>query len=346
MGGGAGLSMHAPFRIATEKTVFAMPETLIGFYPDVGAGFFLSRLDGELGTYLAMTGERLNGFDAYIAGAATHLVKTDSLPDLEARIVELSSRSLDQLDTKLDPKGAKKLNAVLNGAIDDFQETVPENYKYSFGGEVGEIIDRCFSKKSLDEILAALRAEPSEFAKKTVETLEMRCPLSMKVALQLVRTSRNLSIAQMFKRDIHLAYYFMREPEFKKGVTHRVIEKRNDRADWAEPPTDKHVKEVFFSEDLVAEMQPLYQAIDDFGADDYKEYPYHNGLPSESDVRAYVLGESAGSGPYLSTTTEVVDHFEEQFGGKTGVRVKVEDLLARKTKIVKGQEEEKLINWV
>lgn len=63
MGGGVGLSVHAPFRIATENTMFAMPETAIGFFPDVGGSFFLPRLDGQLGTYLGMTGKRLNGLD-------------------------------------------------------------------------------------------------------------------------------------------------------------------------------------------------------------------------------------------------------------------------------------------
>jgi 3-hydroxyisobutyryl-CoA hydrolase len=71
MGGGVGLSVHAPFRIATERTVFAMPETTIGFFPDVGGSFFLPRLDGEVGTYLALTSERLKGVNAlYVTSCA------------------------------------------------------------------------------------------------------------------------------------------------------------------------------------------------------------------------------------------------------------------------------------
>ncbi|KAK7208368.1 mitochondrial 3-hydroxyisobutyryl-CoA hydrolase [Myxozyma melibiosi] len=345
MGGGAGLSMHTPFRIATEKTVFAMPETLIGFYPDVGAGFFLSRLDGELGTYLAMTGERLNGYDAYMAGVATHFVKSDNLQDVEARIVELSGRA-DMLDSPEDPLGVKKLNALLNGGIDDFQVPVPEGYEYTFGGQTGDVIDRCFSHSSLEEIMKALEADESEFAKKTLETMKLRCPLSMKVALELVRTSRNISIRDMFKRDMHLAHHFMRQGEFKKGVTYRVVEKQNGRADWAEAPSDSEIKSVYFSEELAEEYNNVYEMLDSFETGDYHEYPYHNGLPSESDVREYVLGESEDSGPYLQTKEEVIAHFELDFNGKAGVREKVDDILSRKTKVVRGDDSEILINWV
>lgn len=90
MGGGVGLSVHAPFRIATENTVFAMPETTIGFFPDVGASFFLPRMDGALGTYLALTSEQIKGVNAFLSGIASHYLHTSSLRDLEARLAELN----------------------------------------------------------------------------------------------------------------------------------------------------------------------------------------------------------------------------------------------------------------
>ncbi|KAK9446718.1 mitochondrial 37S ribosomal protein mS47 [Limtongia smithiae] len=349
MGGGAGLSMHVPFRIATETTIFAMPETLIGFYPDVGASFFLPRLDGELGTYLAITGERLNGLDAYIAGAATHFVSRSKLPEVEARLVELG-RSQELLKTISDPSGVKKFNAVVNHAIDDFQEVIPAGYVYSYGGEVGETIDRCFKHDTLEEVVAALEAEgaENEFAKKTLETMALRCPLSMKVALESVRHGRSLTIAETFKRDMHIALKMMGEPDFKTGVTYRVVQKQNGRAEWAAAPTQAEVREKFFGA-LDPSMAQYYAAIDEAAkglAEDYAEYPYANGLPGAEAVRSFVLGESEGSGPFLPTKQEVVEHFMEEYKYKAGVSERVGDILDRKTAVVKGQEEEKLINWV
>ena len=99
MGGGVGLSVHAPFRIATEKTVFAMPETDIGFFPDVGATFFLPRLDGSLGTYLAMTSERLVGADVYRAGIATHYLDSSVLAPLQSLLFLTSMISSNAIDS-------------------------------------------------------------------------------------------------------------------------------------------------------------------------------------------------------------------------------------------------------
>jgi 3-hydroxyisobutyryl-CoA hydrolase len=92
MGGGVGLSIHAPFRVATENTVFAMPETAIGLFPDVGGSYFLPRLDGALGMYLALTGARLKGADAVYAGVATHYVPARRLKMLMTELKECSGR--------------------------------------------------------------------------------------------------------------------------------------------------------------------------------------------------------------------------------------------------------------
>jgi 3-hydroxyisobutyryl-CoA hydrolase len=104
VGGGVGLSVHGHFRIVTEKTMIAMPETAIGLFPDVGGSFFLPRLDGELGTFLGLTGHRLTGEEAYIAGFGTHFVPSSRLDALMARLAELESDELD----------------VVNGIIDEF----------------------------------------------------------------------------------------------------------------------------------------------------------------------------------------------------------------------------------
>lgn len=89
MGGGVGLSVHGAFRVATEKAVFAMPETAIGFFPDVGGSHFLPRLPGKLGLFLALTGHRLMGRDLFKAGVATHFVSSDRLPAMEEELLRL-----------------------------------------------------------------------------------------------------------------------------------------------------------------------------------------------------------------------------------------------------------------
>ncbi|KAG6197018.1 hypothetical protein E4U10_000432 [Claviceps purpurea] len=150
MGGGVGLSMHAPFRIATEKTVFAMPETTIGFFPDVGASFFLPRLNGAMGTYLALTSDRLIGPNVFYSGIATHYLHSTSLPDLEARLAELSFRDDDEMPRKL---------AVINNTLEEFCTGLPYDQPFQLRGAIRKTIDRCFSKNNVADIVAALKEE-------------------------------------------------------------------------------------------------------------------------------------------------------------------------------------------
>ncbi|KAI9882521.1 MAG: hypothetical protein M1823_005728 [Watsoniomyces obsoletus] len=166
MGGGAGLSVHAPFRIATERTVFAMPETGIGFFPDVGASFFLNRLvDGKVGMYLAMTGESLKGVDVFYAGLATHYIHSSSLPDLESRLAELRFNDYDNLEERC---------KIIDSTIEEFHTGLPHDrplhssssYNSSFpsspqilSGDLRTTLDRIFSYTSLTKIISALESE-------------------------------------------------------------------------------------------------------------------------------------------------------------------------------------------
>ncbi|KAL7265886.1 3-hydroxyisobutyryl-CoA hydrolase [Rhizina undulata] len=133
MGGGVGLSVHAPFRIATERTVFAMPETKIGFFPDVGGSFFLPRLDGELGTYLALTSKNLCGVHAYYAGIATHYIHSSSLADLEQRLSELTFSDHSSLQERWE---------IVDSTIEEFVTGLPENEPFVLSGATREAIDR------------------------------------------------------------------------------------------------------------------------------------------------------------------------------------------------------------
>uniref|UniRef100_G3WP62 3-hydroxyisobutyryl-CoA hydrolase n=1 Tax=Sarcophilus harrisii TaxID=9305 RepID=G3WP62_SARHA len=143
MGGGVGLSVHGHFRVATEKTLFAMPETAIGLFPDVGGGYFLPRLSGKLGYFLALTGFRLKGRDVQKGGIATHFVDSDKLPMLEKDLLALKSPSKENvaevLDTyhkkvfeKMSPTSLKiTLRQIMEGSSKSLQEVLIMEYRLS-----------------------------------------------------------------------------------------------------------------------------------------------------------------------------------------------------------------------
>src|SRR5271154_971200 len=226
LGGGVGLSVHAPFRIATERTVFAMPETTIGLFPDVGGSFFLPRLDGEIGTYLALTSERLLGVQAFYAGIATHYLDSSVLSSLTMRLSELTFRDYAPLQDRLN---------LINSTIAEFTSSLPS--PDSYGNENGDLrgrlrsaVDRCFSYNSVEEILDALKAEQEsprrdamkQWAEKTRQTILTRSPTSLKVTLRQLRAGRDWTIGQTFMNEHIIASRFMGPPDFVEGVAARL----------------------------------------------------------------------------------------------------------------------------
>ncbi|XP_073737385.1 3-hydroxyisobutyryl-CoA hydrolase, mitochondrial isoform X3 [Callorhinus ursinus] len=143
MGGGVGLSVHGQFRVATEKSLFAMPETAIGLFPDVGGGYFLPRLRGKLGYFLALTGFRLKGRDVYAAGIATHFVDSEKLGMLEEDLLALKSPSKENIADVLDAYHAKviskmsptslkiTLRQLIEGSSKTLQEVLTMEYRLS-----------------------------------------------------------------------------------------------------------------------------------------------------------------------------------------------------------------------
>ncbi|OYX93329.1 MAG: enoyl-CoA hydratase, partial [Novosphingobium sp. 35-62-5] len=168
MGGGVGISGPATYRVATENTKLAMPETGIGLFPDVGGGWFLSRLRGRLGQYLALTGARLDGAECVWAGLATHYLPSENLAEAKARIA---------VDPDNIPAILRELSAV-----------PPEPKIAAHGAE----IERLFASNRYEDILAALEAEGSDFAKATLATLATKSPQTCKVALRQLATSLTL----------------------------------------------------------------------------------------------------------------------------------------------------------
>lgn len=312
MGGGVGLSVHAPFRVATERTLFAMPETTIGFFPDVGGSFFLPRLDGELGTYLALTSDRLEGVHAMYAGIATHYLHSSSLPDLEARLAELTFTDSATIDER---------NQIVNDTIEEFVTGLPENEEFTLSGPTREAIDRCFSFDTIEAIVAALERESSPWATKTLETLISRSPTSVRVALRQLRLGREWSIDYAFQREFLIASRFMKHPDFVEGVEAKLVEKRDPKWDPAtlEETTDAMVDEFFTIPEGGWRLPLLKQ-----GADDYTQYPHERfGLPSENAIRSIVKRK-------MVTDRQLVEMFVDDAAGKAGVKRKVWEVIGRK----------------
>ncbi|KAH8705397.1 ClpP/crotonase-like domain-containing protein [Talaromyces proteolyticus] len=312
MGGGVGLSVHAPFRIATERTLFAMPETTIGFFPDVGGSFFLSRLDGEVGTYLGLTSERLDGVQALYSGIATHYMHSSVLGNLTNRLSELVFNDSAKLDERL---------TLVNKTINEFSTGLPQEpilLRY----KLRQAIDRCFQHNTIEEIFAALEEEKDQkpWAQKTLKTLSERSPTSLKVTLRQLRLGRDWTIDEAFRREHAIAAHFMRHPDFVEGVSAKLIAKPPKNPEW-KPSRLTDVKASDVNEFFKAPEEELAL----FNRDSYANYPHAKyALPSEDDIGKFVR-ESEGAGH------SIVTEFANTWGQKEGVKAKLTDVLGRRT---------------
>ncbi|KAJ2559339.1 3-hydroxyisobutyryl-CoA hydrolase [Coemansia sp. RSA 1933] len=316
MGGGVGLSVHAPFRVATETSVFAMPETKIGFFPDVGATFFLPRLDGETGMYLGMTGRQLKGRDLLYAGIATHYVPSERIPILEERLSELGTSNYD----------------IINSTIEEFA-TQPEDsatLDYSLS-TLRNSIDRCFRFKSVEAIVEALNHEEEnpEWAQQTLKTLEKMSPSSLKLTLEQLGHGKRLDIQQAFTLELRLAEKRLASHDMHEGIDALLVRKSLDPK-W-DPPTvaqtDMHQIFAEYFESPVSSVPLFFKKTANFS-----EYPHKFGLPTEEDVKKLITGENPQAGDYKLTREEVLNYFERENIGKIGTAQKVSWVLDRKTR--------------
>ncbi len=209
MGGGVGISVHGRHRIVTERTTFAMPETAIGFFPDVGGSYFLPRCPGELGMYLALTGERLKGGETIYAGVGTAYVPSASIGAL---LGDLAAVSGGNAQAEVSAVIGKYLTPHELPAIAALQSR----------------IDRTFAAPSVPAIVAALEAEGEEpFAKKTRETLAARSPTSLKLSYRLLKEGRRRELDRCLEMEFRLALKCMQGHDFYEGVRAVIVEKEN-----------------------------------------------------------------------------------------------------------------------
>jgi len=206
MGGGVGISVHGSHRVAGDKFTFAMPEVSIGFFPDVGGTWFLPRLPGQLGTYCALTGGRLNAADGVKAGIATHRVASIRFPDL-----------IDALC------GAVPVDALLGAFAQPAGEASVVAQQAA--------IDRLFTGAGVEDILAALDAEAGRngtqaaFASGTAALMRTKSPTSLKLVLEQMRRGATLDFAQCMRTEFRIVSRVVRGHDFYEGIRALLIDK-------------------------------------------------------------------------------------------------------------------------
>lgn len=198
MGGGIGLSVHAPYRVATQHAAFAMPETAIGFFPDIGATFFLPRLPGELGTYLGLTGLRITGADAVHAGFATHYTPRENLPALSEALARDGIAALAAHAQPLPPFSLAEARAT---------------------------IDTIFAAPAIPAIIAGLEANSAEWAQAALKALRTVSPSALFWTLKALRRGRGLTLPQALDAEFALTRTTMAHPDFAEGVRAMVVDK-------------------------------------------------------------------------------------------------------------------------
>lgn len=305
MGGGVGVSVHAPFRIATEKTLFAMPETDIGFFPDVGGTYFLSRLDGEIGTYLALTSARLRGYDVVSAGIATHYIPSDRLPALEKRLAEATTES-----------SSKNQFELVNSVLNEFEVDAPKDYKFSLAGKTRKLIDRAFGKNTIQEVVTELENDGSEFALATKDIILARSPTSVAVTLQALRRGKKIGVSEALDKEYRLSENFMYHHDFVEGVSAKLISKPARKPQYIPAKLDS-VTQRDITVFLATKSNSPSADIEFINTDDFLNYPYNFGLPTEQEVLS-VLSKS--------TKQQTIDHFKNNI--KPGVSRRVSEILA------------------
>jgi enoyl-CoA hydratase len=211
MGGGVGVSVHGSHRVATENALFAMPETGIGLFPDVGGSYFLPRLPGELGMYLALTGSRIGPSDMAYTGIATHVVLAAKSAAIAPRLAEgeLADSVLESMNEQPGPASLADYRAA---------------------------IDRVFSASSVEAVMNCLNEEGA-WGKETASLLAERSPTSLKLTFRQMREGRNLDFDSCMRMEYRLTNRALEGHDFYEGVRVTLIDK-GERPNWRPPTLD------------------------------------------------------------------------------------------------------------
>lgn len=231
MGGGAGIALPALYRVATERTLFAMPETAIGFFPDVGSSWRLPRMPGRIGWWLALTGARIGPADCLLTGVATDYVETARIEAFKAALIA-------------DPAGVER---ILTEFEADAGRPPLADHR--------DLIARAFDAESVEAVIAALEADGGAWAAEQAALLRARSPQSLKVTFRQMRLGAGMeSFTAVMAMEYALAVRIAARPDFREGVRAVVVDK-DHRPRWSPASLDE------VGDDTVAEIfQPLPSA--------------------------------------------------------------------------------------
>lgn len=235
MGGGVGVSINAAFRVATEKAVFAMPETGIGLIPDVGGSFFLPRLPAGFGYYLGLSGQRLEGPDLVHAGVATHFMHSSKIAAVEEELASLPPPPPAASAAGAAEAQAARVGHQIDAILRKHAAPLPP---FSFPEAAAKALGAACSKGTMEEVGAALMALTSDpatvlHAKRAIDAIEGMCPLSLKVTLEQLRRGGKLTLAECYQMELRLVLRCMERPDFYEGVRALLIDRKPETRKWA-----------------------------------------------------------------------------------------------------------------
>jgi enoyl-CoA hydratase/carnithine racemase len=238
MGGGVGVSLHGSFPVASERFVFAMPETSIGFFPDIGSSYLLTRCANSLGVYLGLTGNRLNAHEAAQTGLVKYVIPSEQMESMIEALVQ-EDLSIDAYE-----RVGRCLNAYSSSLeSSDFEQFYP-------------LIEQCFSSATVEEILGSLDASQDEWAKKTKGLLAHKSPFSLKLTLAQLQKARGLTLDECLQMDFNLVNHFMRDHDFYEGVRALLVDKDKN------PQWKPASLEAVTQEQVAAYFEPLSKGLE------------------------------------------------------------------------------------
>eukprot|EP00056_Hartaetosiga_gracilis_P011894 m.184463 g.184463 ORF g.184463 m.184463 type:complete len:396 (+) comp13597_c2_seq2:2986-4173(+) len=244
MGGGVGVSVHGRYRVATEKTMFAMPETAIGFFPDVGGSYFLPRLQRGLGWYLGLTGARLKGMDVVAAGIATHFISTDQIEEFESA---LAGSDLSDAST-------------VENVLANFNTYDASTFTPSFSQDLDRI-ENCFSPSnvsSVSDIQAKLSEDGSEWAQKTLSMLNAMCPGAVSITFEQLRRGSTQTLAECLNMEYTIALNSVSGHDFYAGVNGKLM--KGPEPVWEHASvsdvTDEYIQSIFTDTENTLNITP------------------------------------------------------------------------------------------
>jgi enoyl-CoA hydratase len=231
MGGGVGISLHGSHRIATENLVFAMPETGIGFFPDVGGTYFLPRMPHYIGYYLGLCGTRINSNDCIALNIAHHKIAVTDINRVIKAIAETSFHT----------NARESVTKIIS---DYSQSNEPSTILAN-----QELINQYFSKDDIESIMQALKTSDNNWCEAAADSLAKKSPTSLKVTLRALKIGANLNFDECMQQEFRLVSHFLQAHDFSEGIRALLIDK-DQKPQWKPAKLDEVTNESvlnFFS---------------------------------------------------------------------------------------------------